>query len=131
MLESIKKLRDYELLSVFKSGDELADEIEREIAEKYMKLPVDADGVPWHIGDVTENGNTVNAITFDRIGAHFTSTLNDIVPSIHTHAKPRTADDVLRDVMTDFADADFRDETIEIITARYIGELREMLGGDA
>ena len=28
-----------------------ADEIEAEIAEKYMLLPVDADGVPIHVGD--------------------------------------------------------------------------------
>ncbi len=27
------------------------DEIERELNERYVELPVDADGVPWHIGD--------------------------------------------------------------------------------
>ena len=27
------------------------DEIEREIAERYMELPMDADGVPIHVGD--------------------------------------------------------------------------------
>lgn len=30
----------------------LADEIEAEIAERYMPLPVDADGVPIYMGDV-------------------------------------------------------------------------------
>lgn len=29
----------------------IADEIEREIVEKHMELPVDADGVPIHVGD--------------------------------------------------------------------------------
>ena len=29
----------------------IADEIEREIAERYQLLPVDADGVPIHVGD--------------------------------------------------------------------------------
>lgn len=28
--------------------DRLCDEIEREVAERYMELPVDADGVPIH-----------------------------------------------------------------------------------
>lgn len=31
-----------------------ADEIEREIAERYQLLPVDADGVPIRVGDVME-----------------------------------------------------------------------------
>lgn len=29
----------------------IADEIEAEIAERFMELPVDADGVPIHVGD--------------------------------------------------------------------------------
>lgn len=32
----------------------IADEIEADIAERYMLLPVDADGVPIHIGDRLE-----------------------------------------------------------------------------
>lgn len=35
-------------------ANKLADEIEAEIAEKYMELPVDADGVPIHVGDTLE-----------------------------------------------------------------------------
>ena len=27
----------------------------------WVRLPVDADGVPWHIGDITESGQTVEA----------------------------------------------------------------------
>lgn len=73
------------------------DEIEREVAYRYMLLPVDADGVPWHIGDVTENKNIVNGITFDRHGAHFSSTRGDIDPSNHMHGGPRTIEDVLFD----------------------------------
>ena len=33
----------------------IADEIEAEIAERYMLLPVDADGVPIQIGDLLES----------------------------------------------------------------------------
>ena len=45
----------------------IADEIEREIAEKYMELPVDADGVPIHVGDTLQLGDTrgeVVALTY-------------------------------------------------------------------
>jgi hypothetical protein len=125
-MESIEKLREFAETPphVFREElIELADEIEREIAEKYMELPVDADGVPWHIGDVTENGNTVNAITFDRFGAHFTSTLNDIDPSIHTHAKPRTVEDVLHDFWEEWQEA-----YVNITWSDALKRLRELEG---
>ena len=59
-MESIEKLRKYmlcdkgEKFTAYINADELADEIEREIAEKHIELPVDADGVPIHVGDVLE-----------------------------------------------------------------------------
>ena len=37
------------------NANELADEIEAEIAERYMELPVDADGVPIRPGDLLES----------------------------------------------------------------------------
>lgn len=40
----------------------LCDAIERELAERYMELPLDADGKPWHLGDHTESGDRVRAI---------------------------------------------------------------------
>ena len=107
-MESIEKLREY-MQDMRKRSvtpghnpcadevDDYLDEIEREIAERYMELPVDADGVPWHIGDVTENGNIVNAICFDRHGCHFQDTLNDIDPSIHRHIKPDPVKELLEE----------------------------------
>ena len=105
----------------------IADEIEREIAERYMELPVDADGVPWHIGDMTENRNVVNGIAFDRHGAHFVSTLNDIDPSIHTHFKQRTVEDVLRDLIDGIGSVEF-DAMTEIEKA--VKDIIEIMGGD-
>lgn len=64
--------------------------------ERYIELPVDKDGVPWHVGDVTENGNTVNGMTIDRNGWFFTNTVNDIDPSIHCH-RAQTVENVLRE----------------------------------
>ena len=56
MLESIEKMRDYISTNQRMRGwkdslSDIADEIEREISEKYMLLPVDADGVPIRVGD--------------------------------------------------------------------------------
>ena len=59
-LESIEKLRefigDYFVNSgqAYLQGLAIAGSIEREIAERYMLLPADADGVPIHVGDVLD-----------------------------------------------------------------------------
>lgn len=95
----------------------IADNIEKCVSNRYIELPVDADGVPWHVGDMTENKNIVNGITFDEHGAHFTNTLNDIDPSIHTHFVVRTVEDVL---------LDFRDDFIDLESA--IAEITEISG---
>ena len=36
--------------------DRLVDEVEREIERDYMRLPVDADGVPIRCGDIVDGG---------------------------------------------------------------------------
>lgn len=67
----------------------------------WVRLPVDADGEPWHVGDMTENGNVVNGMTIDFHGWHFTGTRNDIDPAIHRHYVPKpTVEDVLREFYT-------------------------------
>ena len=106
-----------------KAFDAACDEIEREIAENYIALPKDADGKSWHLGDITENGNRVNGMTFDSHGWHFTNTLNDIDPSIHRHVKPDPLKALLEEFATDLAnykgDVDFD---------TYAERIREALG---
>ena len=63
----------------------------------WVRLPVDADGVPWHLGDVTESGNTITAMGFNRHGWYFTGVPNDIDPSVHRHYHAQTVEDVLRE----------------------------------
>lgn len=117
----------------------IADEIEAEIAERYMLAPVDADGVPIRIGDYLKLGKThghVIALTYsqyDELPWEWQCDSNSdwYNTKFTRHAEPRTVEDVLMDVMSDFADADFNDETLETITARYADEIRDMLGGDA
>ena len=75
----------------------MADEIEREIAKRYIELPVDADGVPWHIGDTVEGHGKVQSLDLNRHGWAFFGVENAIDPALHRHAKPRTVEDAARD----------------------------------
>lgn len=60
-MESIEKLREFVGKELYENerighGDYshlhvLIEDVKREIAERYMKVPVDADGVPIRIGD--------------------------------------------------------------------------------
>ena len=54
-MESIEKLRSWASYMLEDDNDKYRDvnkltyEIEREVAERYMELPVDADDVPIHV----------------------------------------------------------------------------------
>ena len=119
-------------------------EIEAEIAERYMELPVDADGVPIHISDVLEcdaNGYkgtfTVFAIGNNTVvGNHDIEWIRDNsskwfhVASFCCHVKPRTLEDVLRDVWNealDYAKSDMWRNPDEVFAERA-DEIRELLG---
>lgn len=105
------------------------EKIEKEVSERFVELPLDADGVPWHLGDVTENGNTVRGLRFDQHGWHFFGTVNDIDPSIHRHYHAPTVEDVLRD-MLDSLDLDPTSHVdTGAVVAEYAAKLR--LAGDA
>lgn len=86
----------------------IADEIEAEIAERFMELPIDADGVPIHVGETVYGkyirGNPeyiVSGFDFDtkhdqwniKIGAASSAS-----QGLLSHVKPRT----LEDVMTEY-----------------------------
>lgn len=83
--------------SWYKAFDAACDAIEREIAERYVELPVDADGVPWHIGDMVEGHGKVQSLDLNCHGWAFFGVENAIDPAIHRHAKPRTVEDAARD----------------------------------
>lgn len=135
-MESIEKLRDWldykcirydayrnaiELANMHHPDElyEIADEIEREIAEKYMELPLDADGVPIHCGDriVSETGRKDDVFL---IGVSAVMTTRRDVCYDHTkvrHCKPCTLEDVLQSSGVSVA-------AIEDVAA----EIRELLG---
>jgi hypothetical protein len=77
------------------------DYAEQAIAERYIKLPLDAEGKPWHIGDKVAGGHgTVEELHFTKHGWVFWG-ITAIDPTIHFHAKPDTIEDVLRELAQD------------------------------
>lgn len=125
-MESVDKLRDCTWIGSGKVNEYL-DEIEREIAERYMALPVDADGVPIRTGDIMER---VDGGPSQQACCLCSGGFNDApiwCARDFRHVKPRT----LEDVLADFA-AEVENDRNTIETARkYADEIRELMGGDA
>ena len=111
-----------------------ADEIEREISERYMLLPVDADGVPIRVGDELFNKNKpTDAYKVTAIADNGYIRIYHDTAHIHSsqcrHVKP----DTLKELLEEFTDAlnspaedDGRD-----LCAEYAERIRELVGGDA
>ena len=134
-IKTLKELRDiWRLLPAPTHSDEmlLADidacikAVEAEIADRFIELPTDADGVPWTLETesfVDDVGRKVkfSGLQVDRKGRW--EIINVCVchdPSLCRHVKQRTLEDVLMDAgvsraaINDVAD-----------------EIRELLGDDA
>ena len=124
--------------------DHLIDEIEAEIERDYMRLPVDANNEPIHVGDsmawgsdeleVLAVGNETFCFEYktERNGESFFE-YNVVCSCGYTHFKPRTLEDVLRDVWKealDYAKSDMWRNPDEVFAERA-DEIRELLGGDA
>ena len=128
--------------------DRVIDELEAEIAERYQLLPVDADGVPIHVGDklmtddkgsslygrellvtaVSEHHVHYQVLPYEGDGHYRTSYL----VSFH-HVKPRTLEDVLREcgkryhahMIDNYMNYDGTDDPL---IAKYADEIRAMFG---
>ena len=112
---------------------EIIGEIESEIQERYLLLPVDADGVPIHVGDEVEL--TTRAAKFHaclKLSEYGWLIDNDepsgFTPDCVRHVKPRTLEDVLCDMIHEYGCTDARTETI---ADKYAAEIREFMAGDA
>lgn len=129
-IKALEKLREKIRLDVNNpwsdlKGDLLAmcDKLEREISERYMELPLDADGVPIRIGDTVREVDDrvpmkVMSLTFyeDCVDVNACG----MNPNLLRHVKPRTLEDVLLDAGVSIA-------AISDVAA----EIRELLRGDA
>ena len=122
----------------------IADAIQAEVDERFMELPVDADGVPIHVGDlvalnygepfkvggIRDAGNQWHIFRYEL--NRWWSPLD-----LH-HVKPRTLEDVLNDCADEISekrgiapelnrDTPTRNEIVD----KYAAEIRELLSGDA
>lgn len=143
MIESIEKLRESLKDCTSEAGvepnrfdtywitaracDMLIDKIEAEIAERYMLLPCDADGVPWHIGDAIKGHGELRCMSLDKYGWAFAGS-TAIDPRLHRHAKPRTIEDVLVDMLeTAVGYSDAHTEVSLVAVEKYADEIRELM----
>ena len=126
-IDELRKMDDDELVALgngqygrdYRHG-RIADEIEREIAERYMELPVDSDGVPIRVGDklILDNG-------YHPPMEVEVQPLTTYQPSCYRHVKPRTIEDVLTELV-EFATNGTNMPDYEEAIAKYADELREM-----
>ena len=110
------------------------EELEAEIAERFMELPCDADGVPILIGDVVaaqdEQPFKVRAFQYDVFGWFAIERLGSQwnVNQLH-HVKPRTIEEVLRECAEAYASgADVDLGSTSTMFAKYADEIRELMG---
>lgn len=141
-IKALDKLREKIQLDVNNPWSDLqsdllamCDKVEREIAEQFMPLPCDADGVLIHVGDVVQGLGDAGpvqhvelwddgwVVVFEFAPGQFTRYSDDAV----RHYKPRTVEDVLRDYACDFSESSGPDYDEEI-TRRYADEIRELMG---
>lgn len=120
-------------------GLDILDDIEREVADRYMELPLDADGVPIRVGDEMEFGENHNQGIVKALNEHMVIAMHvddgcmnyakyGLLWNADTcrHIKHRTVEDVLTDLAEDVE----RGCPPLNAVAKYIGQLRELLGVD-
>ena len=147
-IKALDELREYaeQCCPAYEDYDarmmEIADEIEAEIAEKYMEWPVDADGVPIRCGDKIHRTTSAVDNVVKVIGVSerefFFNGPNFMEPGIKKNVcnavrhVPRT----LEDVLTDFANEVARQGhqiglTGYELTMSYAVEIRKLMEVDA
>ena len=110
-----------------KAFDEACKAVEAEVAEKYMELPLDADGVPINCGDriVSEEGRKGDVLLIGVSELMTRLCTYHKTAEVH-HVKPRTLEDVLEDAF-DECDKDYGIDKSELV-AMYAADIRELLG---
>ena len=140
-LESIAKLRGLPFHGTNGSGNcvtasketinSIADEIEHEVAERFMELPVDADGVPIRVGDRLHGVyETFEVCAVSKHYAYWEYGRHWDKASECRHVEPRT----LEDVLDEYYDKRGWDECdncaldAEKLTTEFADEIRAMFG---
>ena len=131
----------------YKALDGCIAEIEREVSERFMELPVDADGVPIHMGDTVEgellygNATVKGTVTTyhihgnDEPGTVYikvkptenTWTIKELRFTRCHHVNPRTIEDVLFGFLHEFG-RESEWKGLEGRIGEYADEIRELMG---
>ena len=140
-LEKLRELLDVEIgeAEPYFKGEAICDEIEAEIADNYMRLPMDADGVPIHVGDVMcsagirEKGHKVIVSAIFEDGFVEYGSDNGLIGPLRqedwVHVKPRTLENIVADAIQ-YGHNGITGDRIEGKVAEFCAEIRELLGGD-
>lgn len=117
------------------------DALEAEIAERFMELPVDADGVPICVGeDVVRTNDRLQPEVVRVIGVsggsvffkHEGRVKQNVAHNLH-HVKPRTLESVLADLANEVWEASctcqttWSDSGLDGIEKKYAAEIRELM----
>ena len=83
--------------------DEELEALKREIAEKYMELPVDADGEPIHIGDAMYDGKVAKLVISDD-GEHsvYVYKLPNVLHEIYCYETAHVKPDPIKELLEEF-----------------------------
>jgi hypothetical protein len=104
------------------------DDLDPEMmAEHGWYRALDADNVPWRIGDRDENGDEVTSISVSYVIADGRLPRR---PNIHRHYQPPTVEDVLREMLDAWGELP-SNATNEAIVAEYAKRLKLAEGEDA
>ncbi|MBQ9020576.1 MAG: hypothetical protein IJ113_00975 [Eggerthellaceae bacterium] len=127
--EAIERWDDKALAMYYAALDRAhSNEIEAEIEREWMRLPVDADGVPIRVGDTMTDGvkrRVVLAVSADSWQGD--DSYYGYSPTSFRHVKPRTVEDVLAEFAGDVRNGKWSLD----MEQRYADEIRELMGGDA
>lgn len=142
MIESIEKLREFVDDQFVYSGQAylqgmaIAGSIEREIAERYIELPCDADGVPIHPGNRVEldgKGGEVWLVGTTDVMCNDGMSYRAVAVN---HAKPDPLKELLSELANEVWEASctcqttWSDSGLDGIEERYAERIRELMEVD-
>lgn len=135
-IKALEKLREFAETPPHVFREELlgfVNEIEREIAERYMKLPVDADGVPIRPGeqmaDDSQRADGLGLAKWDVVSVNECAFF-DMSGGLHVgkqchHVKPDPVKELLEELLNDIDYAYDGKVTIAQLIDEYAARIRE------
>ena len=154
MIEALERLREWShcvdnayvadngfMFAEINAGEkirEFADEIQAEVDSKYLLLPVDSEGVPIRVNDMLRRDGDGSIRKVYAVGNDTFVTWDSCeeryglrAPSLWSHVKPRTVEDVLMELVDETARQGHQiGLTAQEIVTKYADEIRELMAND-